>query len=79
MRFSLKFIVGFLLFLVGLGAAGYGVKTLMDGLAERRTAAAAKPAERRERLFSVVAGQIENTEITPEITAYGESRSWRTL
>ncbi len=79
MRFSLKFIVGLLLFLAGLGAAGFGVKTLQDGFAERRKAAAEKPTERRERVFSVVAGQIDNTEIRPEITAYGEIRSWRTL
>lgn len=79
MRFSLKFIVGFLLFLVGLGAAGFGVKTLTDGLAERRAAAADKPKQQRERVFSVVTGQIENTEIAPKITAYGEIRSWRTL
>lgn len=79
MRFSLKFMVGVLLFLVGLGAAGFGVKTLQEGLAERRKAAAEKPAERRERVFSIVAGKIDNTEVRPEITAYGEVRSWRTL
>lgn len=79
MRFSLKFIVGLLLFLAGLGAAGFGVKTLQNGLAERRAEAAGKSTERRERVFTVVAGQIENTEIQPEITAYGEIRSWRTL
>lgn len=79
MRFSLKFIVGLLLFLAGLGAAGYGVKTLQDGLVERRKAAAEKPTERRERVFSVIARKIGNTEIQPEITAYGEIRSWRTL
>lgn len=79
MRFSLKFIVGLLLFLAGLGAAGYGVKTLQNGLAERRAEAANKPTERRERVFSVVAGQIDNTEVRPEIKAYGEIRSWRTL
>ena len=79
MRFSLRFFIGLLLFLAGLGAAGFGVKTLQDGLADRREAAAAKPAEKRERVFSVVTGRVENTEIAPEITAYGEIRSWRTL
>jgi len=79
MRFSLKFIVGLLLFLAGLGAAGFGAKTLQTGLAERRAEAAEKPATRRERVFTVVAGQIDNTEVRPEITAYGEIRSWRTL
>lgn len=79
MRFSLKFIIGFLLFLVGLGAAGLGVKTLTDGLAERREAAESKPPEKLERVFSVATGLIENTEIAPMITAYGEIRSWRTL
>ncbi len=79
MRFSLKFIVGLLLFLAGLGVAGFGVKTLQNGLAERRAEAAEKPNKRRERVFSVVVGQINNTEVQPEITAYGEIRSWRTL
>ena len=79
MRFSLKFVVGFVLFLVGLGAAGFGVKTLQDSLEERRAASADKPAQNRERVFSVVTGQIDNTKIAPEIIAYGEIRSWRTL
>ena len=79
MRFSLKFIIGLLLFLAGLGAAGSGVKTLQSSLADRRAATADKPAERRERVFTVATDRIENTEVRPEIVAYGEIRSWRTL
>lgn len=79
MRFSLKFVAGLLSFLAGLGAAGLGVKSLNEGLAKREEAAEAKPKDRQERVFSVVTGRIDNSEIQPKITAYGEIRSWRTL
>lgn len=79
MRFSIKFLLGFLLFLAGAGAVGYGAVTLTESLQEQRTKAETRAPEKRERVFAVSAGVIQNQDLSPTITAYGEIRSWRTL
>lgn len=79
MRFLMRSIVGLCLFLSGVGAAAYGVFVLMESrqIAEK-SGSAERPAS-RERVFAVTSGVITPETIRPEIVAYGEIRSWRTL
>ncbi|NBN76930.1 HlyD family efflux transporter periplasmic adaptor subunit [Microvirga tunisiensis] len=76
MRFVLRSIMGFGLFAVMVCAIGYGVYHLH--------AAATAPQETRsrppaERSFLANTATFEDVTVTPEITAYGQIRSWRTL
>lgn len=81
MRFLLRIFLGLTLFAAGVGAAGYGVLLVKDSIEQRRAGDGpgfGRPGS-RERVFTVVAGEISPETISPRITAYGEIRSWRSL
>lgn len=79
MRFLLRMFLGLILFAAGLAAAGLGGLQLKDSLAGRGEGAGFGAPGSRERTFSVRAAEIRNETLRPEIVAYGEIRSWRTL
>ncbi|MGB0505180.1 MAG: efflux RND transporter periplasmic adaptor subunit [Pikeienuella sp.] len=78
MRFRLRFLIGIILLAGGVGAGAFGVYLFAES---KRGAGGsfARGGGPSERVFAVEAGTITPSTIRPEITAYGEIRSWRTL
>lgn len=78
MRFALRSFLGLLLILAGLGAAGFGVMRFQESR-ESASGFSYGGGGPRERIFAVETGVVTPDVIRPEIVAYGEIRSWRTL
>lgn len=78
MRFALRSLIGLALFVSAIGVGVYGVMTARDALSERNQRTA-RLAPQTERVFAVETGWIEVGVVRPQITAFGEIRSWRTL
>ena len=78
MRFFRRSLIGLFLLAVTVGILAMGGSTVYSAL---QTRWADEPSKRpaRERIFSVRVQTIEPTEITPELTSFGEVRSRRTL
>ena len=78
MRFFRRSLVGLFLLALTAGILAMGGNTVYSALETRW---ADEPSQRpaRERVFSVRVQVIEPTEITPELTSFGEVRSRRTL
>lgn len=78
MRFFRRSLIGLFLLAVTAGLLAMGGNTVYSALETRW---ADEPSQRpaRERVFSVSVQTIEPTEITPELTSFGEVRSRRTL
>lgn len=78
MRFFRRSLIGLFLLAVTAGILAMGGNTVYSALKESW---ADEPSQRpaRERVFSVRVQTIEPSEITPELTSFGEVRSRRTL
>ncbi|MEM7269262.1 MAG: biotin/lipoyl-binding protein [Pseudomonadota bacterium] len=80
MRVVIRFLIGLILFAAGVGAAGYGVMTLTQTIEAKKEQGPRRGGpSSKERVFSVNVAAIELQEARPEIQAFGEIRSWRTL
>ncbi|MGB1212098.1 MAG: efflux RND transporter periplasmic adaptor subunit [Pikeienuella sp.] len=79
MRFIWRSLLGVCLFLLGVGAAGYGAVVFVQNKQAGADGGYAAQRGPSERIFAVAAGVITPETIRPEIVAYGEIRSWRTL
>lgn len=77
MRFLMRAITGLALAAVALGLLAYGGFSVLQTVADRGGDRSRSTPE--ERVFAVETGKIINTSLAPEIVAYGEIRSWRTL
>ena len=78
MRFLTRSLIA--LFLVALSAAalGYAAYTVMTAV-QSRADAPGRPAESRERVFTVRAVTVTAQEVTPVLSAFGEVRTRRAL
>ncbi len=78
MRFVMRALTGVALMALTLGLLVYGGISVYQTMVARGLDGAQRAAP-EERVFAVDTGIIRNTDIAPEIVAYGEIRSWRTL
>ncbi|WP_106754736.1 efflux RND transporter periplasmic adaptor subunit [Pannonibacter carbonis] len=76
MRFVLRSIMGLFLFAVMLGAIGFGSYRFYSAMTTPREARLQPPSERS---FMANTATLEAVTVAPQITAYGQIRSWKTL
>ena len=78
MRFLRQSLTGLLLLSLTLGLLVYAGQIVFSAVQERMADEPRVP-ERRERVFAVNVVEAREQTITPELTAYGEIQSRRTL
>ncbi|MDJ0993418.1 MAG: efflux RND transporter periplasmic adaptor subunit [Dinoroseobacter sp.] len=78
MRFLTRSLIGLALLSLTLGLLGYGVLVLQSALQDRAERDAA-PRSQRERVYTAPVSRIVPQDIAPELVAYGELRSLRSV
>ncbi|WP_439528916.1 efflux RND transporter periplasmic adaptor subunit [Pannonibacter sp.] len=76
MRFVLRSIMGLFLFAVMLGTIGFGSYRFYSAMTTPRETRLQPPSERS---FIANTATLEAITVAPQITAYGQIRSWKTL
>lgn len=76
MRFLMRGLLGLALFAVMVAAVGYGAYQLRGAMQDTADTRRSQP---RERTYTVNAAVLEPVTVAPEITAFGQIESWRTL
>ena len=76
MKFVLRAFGGLVLVAATLGLVAFGAYRFIDA---RKSSAGRPPPAPSERVYVVNAVDLERTRVRPQLTAYGEVLSWRTL
>ena len=76
MKFVIRALTGLVWFSITMGMIGYGGWRLYTAAQDNGSR---RPAQARERSFSVEVARLESSVVTPVITAYGQVRAWRML